>query len=239
MARIFSLIGSLCSTGSMRLNLAQIPGSAGFQPASEKDWLKQIDSPKIFSAQRHGTQASGLCAKRTFLSAFRWHRSGVELRWAYRPGGLCPELPKRAVRQFPPTIDELDRDNFFEVAYEHFAEAGVWELYPEVVDVLEQLRPRFELAVVSNFDGRLRVILERLGISKYFRHAFISSEIGADKPNPEVFRRALKFLELQPGHVLHVGDDPERDWKTAAGAGLMIFKLDRNKNSLRDLIPLL
>jgi len=44
----------------MRLNLAQIPGSAGFQPASEKDWLKQIDSPKIFSAQRHGTQASGL-----------------------------------------------------------------------------------------------------------------------------------------------------------------------------------
>src|SRR5437762_2226897 len=64
-------------------------------------------------------------------------------------------------------------------------------------------------------------------------------EIGADKPNPEIFRRALKFLELQPGHVLHVGDDPERDWKTAAGAGLMIFKLDRNKNSLRDLIPLL
>src|SRR5439155_24153208 len=62
MARIFSLIGSLCSTGSMRLNLAQIPRSAGFQPASEKDWLKQIDSPKIFSAQRHGTQASGLCA---------------------------------------------------------------------------------------------------------------------------------------------------------------------------------
>src|SRR5437762_12264870 len=66
MARIFSLIGSLCSTGSMRLNLAQILGSAGLQPASEKDWLKQIDSPKIFSAQRHGTQASALCAKRTF-----------------------------------------------------------------------------------------------------------------------------------------------------------------------------
>ena len=149
------------------------------------------------------------------------------------------ELANLVLEEAAPTIDELDRDNFFEVAYEHFAEAGVWELYPEVVDVLEELRPRFELAVVSNFDGRLRVILERLGISKYFRHVFISSEIGADKPNPEIFRRALKFLELQPGHVLHVGDDPERDWKTAAGAGLMIFKLDRNKNSLRDLIPLL
>jgi putative hydrolase of the HAD superfamily len=149
------------------------------------------------------------------------------------------ELVDLVLKEAAPTIDELDRDNFFEVAYEHFAEAGVWELYPEVVDVLEQLRPRFELAIVSNFDGRLRIILERLGISKYFRHLFVSSEIGADKPDPEIFRRALKFLDLQPGDVLHVGDDPERDWSAATAAGLSIFQLDRNKNSLRDLILLL
>ncbi len=57
--------------------------------------------------------------------------------------------------QVAPLFSELDRDNFFEIAYEHFAEAGVWELYPEVVDVLEKLRPQFQLAVISNFDGRL------------------------------------------------------------------------------------
>jgi putative hydrolase of the HAD superfamily len=149
------------------------------------------------------------------------------------------ELTGVVLEEAAPTLDELDRDNFFEVAYEHFAEAGVWELYPEVVDVLEQLRPRFELAIISNFDGRLRVILERLGISKYFRHVFVSSEIGADKPDPEIFCRALKFLDLQPGHVLHVGDDPERDWTAATDAGLSIFQLDRKKNSMRDLILLL
>ena len=99
--------------------------------------------------------------------------------------------------------------------------------------------PQFRLAIVSNFDGRLRVILERLGISKYFGHIFVSSEIGADKPDPEIFRRALKFLNLRPENVLHVGDDPERDWRAAAAAGLSIFKLDRNKNSLRDLLALL
>jgi putative hydrolase of the HAD superfamily len=115
----------------------------------------------------------------------------------------------------------------------------VWELYPEVIGVLEQLRPRFELAIVSNFDGRLRVILERLGISKYFRHVFVSSEIGADKPDPEIFRRALKFLNLQPSGALHVGDDPERDWKAATDAGLSIFQLNRKENSLRDLLSIL
>jgi putative hydrolase of the HAD superfamily len=141
--------------------------------------------------------------------------------------------------QVAPSLSEFDRDNFFEIAYEHFAEAGVWELYPEVVDVLEKLQPRFQLGVISNFDGRLRFILEHFGISRYFAHVFVSSEIGADKPDPELFRRALKFIDLKPNEVLHVGDDSERDWKAASEAGLSIFRLDRQKNSLRDLLAAL
>jgi putative hydrolase of the HAD superfamily len=137
-----------------------------------------------------------------------------------------------------PSLNELDRDNFFEIAYEHFAEAGVWELYPDVIEVLENLRDRFQLAVISNFDGRLRMILEQLGISRFFPHVFISSEIGADKPDPEIFRRALKLIGLPPNEVLHVGNDPERDWKAATAAGLSIFELEREKNSLRDLLNL-
>jgi putative hydrolase of the HAD superfamily len=146
------------------------------------------------------------------------------------------EIVERVLRELAPGLSELDRDNFFEIAYEHFTEAGVWELYPEVVEVLERLRPRFQLAVVSNFDGRLRMILEHLGLSKFFSHIFVSSEIGADKPDPEIFRRALKFMKLQPAEALHIGDDPERDWKAANAAGLSVLELDRAKKSLRDLL---
>jgi len=150
--------------------------------------------------------------------------------------GWWRELVGRVFDQVAPSLSELDRDNFFEVTYEHFAEAGVWELYPEVPDVLEQLRERFQLAVVSNFDGRLRFILQNLGISKHFAHIFISSEVGADKPDPEIFRRAVTIMGLEPDKVLHVGDDPERDWKAAAAADLLVFRLDRARNSLRDLL---
>jgi len=149
------------------------------------------------------------------------------------------ELVDLVLDRVAPGLDEIDRDNFFEVAYEHFAEAGVWELYPEVPDVLEKLRPRFPLAVISNFDGRLRMILEQLGVSKFFPHVFISSEIGADKPDPLIYQRAAQFLNIEPEEVLHVGDDPERDWKGATAAGLSIFQLDRQKNSLRDLLKML
>src|SRR5262249_9803844 len=153
--------------------------------------------------------------------------------------GWWRELVSRAFDQVAPSLSEFDRDNFFEVAYEHFAESGVWELYPEVPEVLEQLRPRFQIAVISNFDGRLRLILQHLGISTYFSDIFISSEIGADKPDPEIYRRALTLIDLKPSEVLHVGDDPRRDWKAASAAGLSIFRLDRPRNSLRDLLRIL
>jgi len=149
--------------------------------------------------------------------------------------GWWRELVNRVLEQVAPSLGEFDRDNFFEIAYEHFAEAGVWELYPEVPDVLEKLQSQFQLAVVSNFDGRLRFILEHVGISKYFVHVFVSSELGADKPDPEIFRRALRLMKLNPNEVLHVGDDPKRDWEGATAAALSIFRLDRPKNSLRDL----
>ncbi len=149
------------------------------------------------------------------------------------------ELVDCVLEQVAPSLRELDRDNFFEVAYEHFAEAGVWELYPEVRDVLEELQQCFRLAVISNFDGRLRFILQHLGISKFFSHVFISSELGADKPDPEIYRRAVSLMHLHPNEVLHVGDDPQRDWEAATAAGLSVFRLNRPKNSLRDLLMFL
>jgi putative hydrolase of the HAD superfamily len=153
--------------------------------------------------------------------------------------GWWRELVNQVIDRVAPQTKDLDRDAFFEVAYSHFAEAGVWELYPEVIAVLEALRPRFDLAVVSNFDGRLRMILEHLAVSKYFSHVFVSSELGADKPDPLIYQRALDLLRLSPNETLHVGDDRVRDWQAAEAAGLSVFRLDRPQNSLRDLLATL
>jgi putative hydrolase of the HAD superfamily len=150
--------------------------------------------------------------------------------------GWWRELVNQVIDRVAPKTKDLDRDAFFEVAYSHFAEAGVWELYPDAIEVLEALRSRFELAVVSNFDGRLRMILEQLGVSQYFSHIFLSSELGADKPDPLIYQRALKLSGLAPAEVLHVGDDPLRDWQGAEVAGLAVFRLERPGNSLRDLL---
>jgi putative hydrolase of the HAD superfamily len=153
--------------------------------------------------------------------------------------GWWRDLVDRVLDQVAPGTKELDRDAFFEVAYSHFAEAGVWALYPEVIEVLEVLRPRFQLSIISNFDGRLRMILEHFGISRFFAHVFLSSEIGADKPDAAIYARALKLSGSTPNEALHVGDDPVRDWQGAASAGMSVFRLERPGNSLRSLLAVL
>jgi putative hydrolase of the HAD superfamily len=153
--------------------------------------------------------------------------------------GWWRELVNRVLDQVQPDTNELDRDAFFEGAHGHFAEPGVWDLYPEVSEVLAALHDRFELSVISNFDARLRMIFEHLGVSKFFSHIFLSSELGADKPDPEIYRRALSVTGFQPNETLHVGDDPVRDWEGAASAGLSVFRLERPRNSLRDLLAAL
>jgi putative hydrolase of the HAD superfamily len=132
--------------------------------------------------------------------------------------------------------EDFDRAVFFESAYRHFTGTGVWELYPETIEVLKALAPRFSLSVASNFDGRLRQILRELDLADFFQHIFLSSELGADKPDPLFFRRVLELSGFAPNESLHAGDDPERDWEAAARAGLQTFRLDRPRNSLRDLL---
>jgi putative hydrolase of the HAD superfamily len=83
------------------------------------------------------------------------------------------------------------------------------------------------------------MILEHLGISRCFSHVFLSSELGADKPDPEIFRRALEVSRASADETLHVGDDPQRDWEGGRQAGLSVFRLNRPRNSLRDLLPAL
>ena len=202
---------------------------------------KTVGQHYAYAGREVGLVLDARQLERAFHAAWQQmpRRSAIEGPRENDDKGWWRALVDRVLDEVSPLLGEFDRDNFFEIAYEHFAEAGVWELYPEVPGVLEKLQSGFHLAVVSNFDGRLRFILEHLGISKYFVHVFVSSELGADKPDPEIYLRALRLMNLKPSEVLHVGDDPTRDWEAGIAAGLSIFRFDRPKNSLLDLATFL
>ena len=68
-------------------------------------------------------------------------------------------------------------------------------------DALTGWQNDYRLAVISNFDKRLRRVLEDLGIAGRFERIFISSEIGCEKPDPEIFRRVLDVMNVNARSV--------------------------------------
>jgi putative hydrolase of the HAD superfamily len=126
-------------------------------------------------------------------------------------------------------------DAMFEDLYAHFAEPGVWALYPEALGVLEALHTRYKLAILSNFDRRLYPVLEDLGVRPFFEAIVLSSEMGLDKPDPRIFAAALNALGVTPAEAVHVGDEPEQDWRGAEAAGVHPYRLERPTSTLAPL----
>lgn len=116
--------------------------------------------------------------------------------------------------------DEETFDKIFEDIYEYFARPEAWYVSPGTVDALRRIRQRgIRTAVVSNFDNRLRRILDGLGISSLFDAIVVSSEEGIEKPNPYLFQIACTALQVAPENAIHVGDDRRNDLFGARDAG--------------------
>lgn len=112
-------------------------------------------------------------------------------------------------------------DELFEEIYDYYQQPHAWVVTPGAVRSLERLRRHgLKLAVVSNFDTRLRPILNGLGIDGLFDAIIVSAEIGAEKPNPVIFEAAAHALRVAPEQLLHVGDDRRNDIWGARDAGI-------------------
>ena len=114
--------------------------------------------------------------------------------------------------------------------FHRFGTPEAWEVYPEVREVLTALREQgLRLAVISNWDERLPLLLERLGLTPFFDAVVTSSEVGVEKPDGRIFTEALRRLGVEPGEALHVGDSPLDDVEGAIAAGMEAVRLDRGR----------
>jgi putative hydrolase of the HAD superfamily len=190
-------------------------------------------------AQKHGLQADQARMEWAFREA-----------WKTRPSRPASRGPREAddrpwwrslaldvLHAALPSAKTVDEEAWFDELYTHFAKPGVWVLYDDAARCLDRLAGRFRLAVISNFDQRLRRVLEDLGVAASFERFFISSEIGCEKPDPGIFQRALNDMNVEAGRCIHAGDDPERDWAGAAAAGITVFRVLRPSVTLDDLTP--
>lgn len=123
-------------------------------------------------------------------------------------------------------------DGFFDTLYERFAQPEVWRIYGDVVPALERLAAdEFQLGVVSNWDERLRPLLGKLNLARYFGSMTVSCEAGFQKPSPVIFEVMARKLGLPPDQILHVGDSLVEDVEGARNAGWQSVLVDREKGT--------
>ncbi|MDB6134308.1 MAG: haloacid dehalogenase, family protein [Verrucomicrobiales bacterium] len=128
-------------------------------------------------------------------------------------------------------------EDCFQTLFRHYARPDAWRLYPEVRPLLEALRGKVRMGVLSNFDARLYPLLDGHGLTPFFETIVISSESAACKPDPAIFTRAAAMAgNLPPEVILLAGDDKVNDWQGGAAAGWRIFPLRRPDNTLADLL---
>jgi putative hydrolase of the HAD superfamily len=117
----------------------------------------------------------------------------------------------------------------FDAIYNRFAQPTVWRVFDDVHATLWSLKKRgLKLAIISNWDERLRPLLAELALMQYFPISIISSEIGAHKPDPAIFQAAADQLGISPDFILHVGDSAREDVEGGRAAGMRAVRIARS-----------
>ncbi len=104
---------------------------------------------------------------------------------------------------------------------------NLWEVVPaDVPPALDALARRYRLGVVSNANGTVRALFDRLGLASRFEVVIDSHEEGMEKPDPRLFRVALDRMKIDPAETAYVGDLYHVDVVGARAAGLHAILLD-------------
>ena len=91
--------------------------------------------------------------------------------------------------------------------------------------VLEALAKRYRLGIVSNFYGNLEAVCRSVGLGTHFSVFVDSHRVGAEKPDPAIFRAALDALRGTAETTVFVGDSLPRDGEGARRAGMRFIWL--------------
>lgn len=110
----------------------------------------------------------------------------------------------------------------------YHAEHNLWEYVPpDVVPALDRLSGLgLQLVVVSNANGALHRMFDRVGLARHFHTICDSCVEGVEKPDPRFFEIALQRSGADAATTMHVGDLYYVDVMGARNSGLRQMLID-------------
>jgi len=98
------------------------------------------------------------------------------------------------------------------------------EPYADVKPALLKLGENRQLVAVTNGNSDV----DRTPLRGLFHHTLTAADVGAQKPDPALFVRALAWGRTPPAQALHLGDDPYLDVEAARRLGMQAVWVNRD-----------
>jgi putative hydrolase of the HAD superfamily len=110
------------------------------------------------------------------------------------------------------------------------------DIRPGTREALLRLGEKYRLGVISNADGKIADILKQCGIADCFETITDSGIVGKEKPHPEIFRAAMKSLNVTAAESLYTGDLYSVDYLGATAVGMQSVLFDV-AGAYKDFLP--
>jgi len=109
----------------------------------------------------------------------------------------------------------------------NFTDDIPWKAFPYTIDTLKKLREcGLKLGLISNWNDSCRKVLMNSGIDKYLDYIVVSSEVGVEKPNPEIFKKTFNLVGVDSKQCLYVGDNYYDDVRGSQAVGMDCFLIN-------------
>jgi HAD superfamily hydrolase (TIGR01549 family) len=101
-------------------------------------------------------------------------------------------------------------------------------LYDDVVPILKTLKERGLITgLITNMHSDMKSVCRKIGLDAHLDFVVTSGEVGADKPQPPVFIKALELAGVKAAEAIYVGDQYGTDVVGAKGVGINPVFIDR------------
>lgn len=152
---------------------------------------------------------------------FPWHRPDIPHPELSTPEAWWSGIEKTFAKAFEAVgVDSNTAKTLAAISHKRYVDPCSFKLYDDTIPALEYLRSRgWWHIILSNHVPELSEIVEGIGLAKYIVSCISSAHVGYEKPNPEIFRIALK-LAGNPKDVWMVGDRIDADVRGAEAVGI-------------------
>ncbi len=192
-------------------------GMAGTLPGREQD-RREPPPPKVVAFDCDGVMFDSREANRAYYNHLlnRFHLPAMtpdQLAFAHMhtvDEALANLIPDRSTR-------EAANDYRRQLGYQPFLK--FMRMEPDLVPLLERLRPRYGTAVATNRTDTMARVLADNHIDHLFDLVVCALDVRFPKPHPEAINRVVDHFSVTPGEVIYVGDS-QVDESAARAAGV-------------------